>query len=116
MNPQAVQSALELSAKVIWMPTVDAANEYHLRGKSGGISIYNENDSLLSALHSMTTGISLGLAIGMSLGVLFGIVTDNIGLGMMVGTAIGLCGGSAADALKVKKKETSDGEKKSDEK
>ena len=63
MNPQAVQSALELSAKVIWMPTVDAANEYHLRGKSGGISIYNENDSLLSALHSMTTGISLGLAI-----------------------------------------------------
>lgn len=64
----------------------------------------------------MTTGISLGLAIGMSLGVLFGIVTDNIGLGMMVGTAIGLCGGSAADALKIKKKETSDGEKKSDEK
>ena len=54
MNPQAVQSALELSAKVIWMPTVDAANEYHLRGKSGGISIYyNENDSLLSALRSI---------------------------------------------------------------
>ena len=45
-----------------------------------------------------------------------GIVTDNIGLGMMVGTAIGLCSGSAADALKIKKKETSDGEKKSDEK
>ena len=64
----------------------------------------------------MTTGISLGLAIGMSLGVLFGIVTDNIGLDMMVGTAIGLCGGSDADALKIKKKETSDGEKKSDEK
>ena len=53
LNPQAVQSALELSAKVIWMPTVDAANEYRLRGKSGGISIYNENDSLLSALHSI---------------------------------------------------------------
>lgn len=53
MNPQAVQTALELDAKIIWMPTVDAANEYRLRGKSGGISIYNENDSLLSALHSI---------------------------------------------------------------
>ena len=61
--------------------------------------------------------ISLDVKDGyLSLGVLFGIVTDNIGLGMMVGTAIGLCGGSAADALKIKKKETSDGEKKSDEK
>ena len=50
---QAVQTTLELGAKAIWMPTVDAANEYHLRGTSGGISIYDENDSLLSALHSI---------------------------------------------------------------
>ena len=35
------------------MPTVDAANECRLRGKSGGISIYDENDSLLPALRSI---------------------------------------------------------------
>ena len=53
MNPQAVQTALELGAKVIWMPTVDAANEYRLRGKDGGISIYDENGALLPALRSI---------------------------------------------------------------
>ena len=65
---------------------------------------------------SMTTGVSLGLAIGLSLGVLFGVVTDNIGFGMMIGVAVGLCGGSVADALKGKKKEISDEEKKNDDK
>ena len=39
-----------------------------------------------------------------------------IASGRLLGVAVGLCGGSAADALKIKKKETSDGEKKSDEK
>ena len=53
LNPQAVETALELGAKVIWMPTVDAANEYRLRGKSGGISVYDENGSLLPALRSI---------------------------------------------------------------
>ena len=75
-----------------------------------------KNDKIKSKGTSTPADSSLGLAISLSLGTLFGIVTDNLALGMMIGVAVGLCGGSAAGALKGKKKETSDGEKKSDEK
>lgn len=75
-----------------------------------------KNDKIKSKGTSIPADSSLGLAIGLSLGTLFGIVTDNLALGMMIGVAVGLCGGSAADALKGKKKETSDEEKENGEK
>ena len=75
-----------------------------------------KNDKIKSKGTSTPADSSLGLAISLSLGTLFGIVTDNLALGMMIGVAVGLCGGSAAGALKEKKKETSDGEKKNGEK
>ena len=37
LNPKAVQTALEMGAKVIWLPTVDAENDCRKHGKSGGI-------------------------------------------------------------------------------
>ncbi len=37
LNPKAVQTALEMGAKIIWLPTVDAENDYRKHGKSGGI-------------------------------------------------------------------------------
>ena len=37
LNPKAVQTALEMGAKVIWLPTVDAENDCRKYGKSGGI-------------------------------------------------------------------------------
>lgn len=37
LNEQAVQTALRMGKKIIWLPTVDAENEYHKRGKTGGI-------------------------------------------------------------------------------
>ena len=37
LNPRAVQTALEMGAKVIWLPTVDAENDCRKYGKSGGI-------------------------------------------------------------------------------
>lgn len=39
LNPHAVEKAIALGAKIIWLPTHDAANHYRKFGKSGGISI-----------------------------------------------------------------------------
>ena len=76
-----------------------------------------KNDKIKSEGTSTAADSSLGLAIGLSLGTLFGIVTDDLALGMMIGVAAGLCGGTAADALRGKKKEeTSSAEGESDEK
>ena len=37
LNPKAVQTALEMGAKVIWLPTVDAENDCRKHGRYGGI-------------------------------------------------------------------------------
>ena len=37
LNPKAVQTALEMGAKVIWLPTVDAENDCRKHGRAGGI-------------------------------------------------------------------------------
>jgi hypothetical protein len=39
LNPAAVETALKLGAKQIWMPTLSAANQYHYERKRGGITI-----------------------------------------------------------------------------
>ena len=46
LNPSAVETALKLGAKQIWMPTLSAANQYRYEKKSGGISILNRKRSL----------------------------------------------------------------------
>lgn len=53
LNPAAVQTALAMGAKVIWLPTVDAANEYRKRGKSGGIQMTDERGFLLPELREI---------------------------------------------------------------
>ena len=40
LNPRAVEVAIEMGAKEIWMPTLSAANEINLRGEEGGITIF----------------------------------------------------------------------------
>jgi hypothetical protein len=42
INPEAVEVALKLGAKIIWMPTKSAANELAYKGKSGGIKILTD--------------------------------------------------------------------------
>ena len=37
LNPEAVETALKLGAKIVWMPTTDSINERNLRGKDDGI-------------------------------------------------------------------------------
>jgi hypothetical protein len=46
LNPAAVEAALKLGARQIWMPTLHAANQYRYEKKRGGISILNRKGSL----------------------------------------------------------------------
>lgn len=39
VNPYAVEKAIALGAKVIWLPTHDAGNHYAKHGKAGGLTI-----------------------------------------------------------------------------
>ena len=51
LNPQAVQTALEMGAKVIWLPTVDAENDYRKHDKSGGIRMTDDHGVPVKKLH-----------------------------------------------------------------
>lgn len=46
LNPLAVETALTLRAKQIWMPTISAANHYRYEGKRGGITILTREGNL----------------------------------------------------------------------
>ncbi|MGQ9637751.1 MAG: DUF6282 family protein [Thermodesulfobacteriota bacterium] len=46
LNLAAVEAALKLGAKQIWMPTLDAANQYRYEGKKGGIMILKREGTL----------------------------------------------------------------------
>jgi hypothetical protein len=46
LNPEAVEAALRLGAKQIWMPTLSSANQYRYEGKKGGITILNREGHL----------------------------------------------------------------------
>ena len=46
LNPVAVETALKLGAKQIWMPTLHAANQYCYDGVKGGITVLNKEGSL----------------------------------------------------------------------
>ena len=50
LNPKAVLTALEMGAKVIWLPTVDAENDCRKHGKSGGIRMTNDRGVPLQEL------------------------------------------------------------------
>jgi hypothetical protein len=39
LNPAAVATALTLGARIIWLPTLSAANHHRHQGKSGGLSV-----------------------------------------------------------------------------
>lgn len=49
-NPEAVDAAIQMGAKEIWMPTRDAMNMYHHARKDGGLSIFQEDGSINPAI------------------------------------------------------------------
>ena len=55
LNPKAVQTALEMGAKIIWLPTVDAENDCHKHGRSGGIRMTNDRGVPLPELRRIFT-------------------------------------------------------------
>ncbi len=50
LNPVAVETALRLGAKQVWMPTLDAANQHRFEGKRGGITVLNREGKLRKEL------------------------------------------------------------------
>jgi hypothetical protein len=46
LNPVALETALKLGARQIWMPTLDASNQYRYERKKGGITILTRKGSL----------------------------------------------------------------------
>ena len=55
LNPKAVQTALEMGAKVIWLPTVDAENDRRKHGRSGGIRMMDDRGVPTSELRRIFT-------------------------------------------------------------
>lgn len=52
-NLAAVDVAISLGAKQIWMPTVDAANQYREEGKAGGLTIFTDDGKILPAVYEI---------------------------------------------------------------
>jgi hypothetical protein len=46
LNPHAVEAALKLGARQVWMPTLSAANQFRYDGKKGGILILTREGRL----------------------------------------------------------------------
>jgi len=51
LNPDAVNAAIQMGARVIWMPTRSARHIYQRAGKEGGLSIFHEDSSIMPAVH-----------------------------------------------------------------
>lgn len=46
LNPYALETALKLGAKVVWLPTLDAENQLIKDGKSGGIQLVRDGKAV----------------------------------------------------------------------
>lgn len=50
LNPIAVETALKMGAKVVWLPTTHAKNQLEKNGKSGGIEVLDHNGRPVAVL------------------------------------------------------------------
>lgn len=66
LNPAAVQAAAALGARVIWLPTLDAANHRRRSGKAGGIAMLRDGrlDPALNEILTLVARHDLALATG----------------------------------------------------
>lgn len=53
LNPAAVEVALQMGAKEIWMPTMDSANHRRRSGESGGITIFDQTHKILDEVYEI---------------------------------------------------------------
>lgn len=52
-NPDAVEAAIKMGAKVIWMPTRSAKNMFSPAGLKGGLSLFQEDGTILPIIHTI---------------------------------------------------------------
>lgn len=53
LNPVAVENALKLGAKVVWLPTIHAKNQMSKNGQTGGIDCLDFNGNILKPLEEI---------------------------------------------------------------
>ncbi len=53
LNPIAVETALKMGAKVVWLPTTHAANQLRKNNKEGGIECLDENGKIVEPLRKI---------------------------------------------------------------
>jgi len=58
LNPAAVQLALKMGARQIWMPTRDALNHRRHFHQPGGISVFDQNGELSAAVNEILSAIA----------------------------------------------------------
>ena len=59
LNPHAVEAALMLGARQVWMPTLSAANQFRQEGKTGGITILTREGKLKKEVNEILEILSL---------------------------------------------------------
>ena len=52
-NPAAVEAALQMGAKQIWMPTMDSAHHRRYEGKPGGLTIFTDEGRIRPEVHEI---------------------------------------------------------------
>ena len=53
LNPIAIETALKMGAKVVWLPTTHAANQLRKNNKEGGIECLDENGKIVEPLRKI---------------------------------------------------------------
>lgn len=53
LNPVAVETALKMGAKVVWLPTTHAANQFRKNGKTGGIECLDSDGKIVKPLEKI---------------------------------------------------------------
>jgi len=52
-NPAAVETAIRMGAKVIWMPTRSAKNMHRRAGRRGGLTVFRRDGSIAPIIHQI---------------------------------------------------------------
>ncbi len=66
-NVDAVETAIQTGAKIIWMPTHSAQSMFRRSGKEGGLTVFGEDGSILPVIHEILERIkhaNIALATG----------------------------------------------------
>jgi hypothetical protein len=58
LNLDAVEVAIQMGAKVIWMPTRSAQHMSHWTGNGGGLSIFDQEQAILPVVHEILDRIN----------------------------------------------------------